>query len=117
MNDRQQFAARVQAILSFLLLGAVALLALLLLGIIAYQTIKQVALDQTLTSLLNTVSNALINMGAIGVGFWLARHRPQQADGSDDSPEVSTRPADPAPSAIADVNPTQTGSAPAGAQK
>jgi len=113
MNDRQKFAAAVQAFMALLLIGAVALIALILLGIVFYQIVQRLGLDQTITSLLNTIVNALINMGAIGVGFWLARHRPQQADGSDDSPEKVP----PVPAAPAAQVPNEQPVAPAGAQR
>lgn len=86
MTDAQKFAAVVQAMLALILIGAVALVVFMLIGITFFLLLKHLTVDQSVTALLNTGVNALINMGAIGVGFWLARHRPQQADGSDDNP-------------------------------
>jgi uncharacterized membrane protein YqjE len=98
-SDRQQFAAVVQAVMAFMLIGAVILVVLVILLVISYLVIHKIAPDQALSALLNTGVNALINLGSIGVGFWLARHRAQQANGADDEQELSpdpTKPAQPA---------------------
>lgn len=83
MNELAKFAAKVQAWMALLLIGSVAFVTFLLIGITAVLIFMKLGVDQSLVSLLNTVTNALINMGAIGVGFWLARHRPQTQDGAD----------------------------------
>lgn len=96
MNDTQKFAAVVQALMALALQAAIAIVAFALLGLAGYAVLHKMPMDQALAGLLNTVVNALINMGAIGVGFWLARHRPQQADGSDDSEPIPQNPTEPA---------------------
>ena len=101
MTDGQKFAATIQALLALLLIGAVTIVVFALLGIEAALLFKKIGESQQLTALLNTGFNALINMGAIGVGFWLARHRPQQANGADsedNSPNPTQPPAPPASS-------------------
>lgn len=103
MNDAQKFAAVVQALLALLLIGAVAFVVFALVGIEFYLLVKKLGPDQGMTALLNTGFNALINMGAIGVGFWLARQRQQQDNAAPSAPTVtatlnaSTSPSPPPP--------------------
>jgi len=96
--DAQRFAARVQAALAMILIIAVALVVFMLLGLEFMMLLRHLPPNQALEALLNTGYNALINLAAIGIGFWLARHRPKQDDGTDDT----IAPATPAPP----VNPT-----------
>ena len=94
MTDLSRFAARVQAAIALMLVIAITLSTAALIGEAMYLAIHKLGLPDPLASLLNTLINALINMGMVGVGFWLARHRAQTADGNSDSDP--TQPAAPA---------------------
>lgn len=92
MTDLGRFAARVQAALALILVVAVVIVAMALLWIDFTLELKKIAPDDWLKTLAETVFSALINMGMVGIGFWLSRHRPDNS-ANDSNP---TKPGTPA---------------------